>query len=136
MSEDDASGDDEPIITAPPLAKAPLKSGPAPTSASSSKSKSVKPGKAKQTAPEPEPGLLSAVDGIVRPILNLGASPPPTFLKAKNPSPECTNINQGELMCCRGTVAGDQQVVVWLAKLYGYNLNPNDINGLNCEFTS
>lgn len=85
--------------------------------------------------PAPDPALLPLLDSIVRPVLNLGASPPPTFMRAREPSPECANINQGQLQCCRGTVAGDQQVVVWLAKLYGYNLNPNDINGLNCELS-
>jgi len=77
----------------------------------------------------PTPGLIPLLD----PVLDLGASDPPRFLQTVKPSPECASINQGELQCCRGTLAGDQQVVVWLAKVYGYRLNPNDINGVNCE---
>ena len=76
----------------------------------------------------PTPGLIPLLD----PVLDLGAIDPPRFLQTVKPSPQCANINQGELQCCRGTLAGDQQVVVWLAKVYGYRLNPNDINGVNC----
>jgi len=76
----------------------------------------------------PTPGLIPLLD----PILDLGASDPPRFLQTVKPSPQCANINQGELQCCRGTLAGDQQLVVWLAKVYGYRLNPNDVNGVNC----
>jgi len=72
-------------------------------------------------------------DPILDPILNLLAAPPPTFLQACHPSPNCTKINGGELQCCRGTVAGDNQLVVFLAGLYGYKLNHNDINGLDCD---
>jgi hypothetical protein len=85
-----------------------------------------------QTAAEPIPGLLPKIP-IVDALLALGASPPPKALRSVNPSPECAAINQGELMCCRATVAGDVQLVVWLAMVYGYDLNPNDINGLNCK---
>jgi len=81
---------------------------------------------------EPIPGLLPKIP-ILDALLALGASPPPPILQTTKPSPECANINKGELMCCRATVAGDIQLVVWLAALYGYKLNPNDINGLNCE---
>jgi len=79
-------------------------------------------------AANPTPGLIPLLD----PILDLGASDPPRFLQTVKPSPQCANINQGELQCCRGTLAGDQQLVVWLARVYGYRLNPNDINGVNC----
>lgn len=82
---------------------------------------------------EPVPGLLPKIP-ILDALLALGASPPPPILQTTKPSPQCANVNQGELMCCRATVAGDVQLVVWLAALYGYNLNPNDINGLNCEW--
>ena len=86
--------------------------------------------------PNPNPGLLPLVGKI--PILDaliaLGAAPPPKLLQTVNPSPECAAINQGELQCCRAMVAGDIQLVVWLAKVYGYDLNPNDINGLNCKW--
>ncbi|KAK1767297.1 hypothetical protein QBC33DRAFT_64815 [Phialemonium atrogriseum] len=81
---------------------------------------------------DPVPGLLPKIP-ILDALLALGASPPPPILRTTHPSPQCAAINQGQLMCCRATVAGDIQLVVWLAELYGYNLNPNDINGLNCD---
>ncbi|RKU42551.1 hypothetical protein DL546_005952 [Coniochaeta pulveracea] len=82
--------------------------------------------------PTPEPGLLPEIP-IIDALLALGASPPPKVLRTPEKSPECAPVNQGELMCCRATVAGDLQLVVWLAMVYGYDLNPNDINGLNCD---
>lgn len=82
--------------------------------------------------PDPEPGLLPKVP-ILDALLALGASPPPKVLRTPVQSPECAAVNKGELMCCRATVAGDVQMVVWLAKVYGYNLNPDDINGLLCK---
>ncbi|OIW26610.1 hypothetical protein CONLIGDRAFT_481862 [Coniochaeta ligniaria NRRL 30616] len=83
----------------------------------------------------PTPGLfpLAGKIPILDALLALGASPPPKLLQTVNPSPECAAINQGELQCCRAMVAGDVQLVVWIAMVYGYNLNPNDINGLNCD---
>lgn len=82
----------------------------------------------------PTPGLLPLAGKIpiLDALLALGASPPPKLLQTVNPSPECAAINQGELQCCRAMVAGDVQLVTWIAMVYGYNLNPNDINGLNC----
>lgn len=83
----------------------------------------------------PTPGLLPLAGKIpiLDALLALGASPPPKLLQTVNPSPECAAINQGELQCCRAMVAGDIQLVVWIAMIYGYNLNPNDINGVNCD---
>lgn len=86
--------------------------------------------------PEPEPGLLGLNIPIVDPLLNLLNNPPPKLLRTTNPTSNCTNINGGELQCCRAMVAGDVQLIVWLAAIYGYQLNPNDINGLNCAFLS
>lgn len=74
------------------------------------------------------------LDGILDPVLDLGALPPPKLIQTGSPSPQCKAVNGGQLQCCRATVAGDIQLVVWLAALYGYKLNPNDINGVNCEF--
>ncbi|KAI1849603.1 hypothetical protein JX266_004552 [Neoarthrinium moseri] len=71
-------------------------------------------------------GLLSLVG-------NVGNAPPPKLLWTPRPSPECAAVNGGELQCCRGTLAGDQPLVVFLAAVYGYKLNPNDINGLVCK---
>ena len=71
---------------------------------------------------------------VVDALLALGASPPPKQLQTPTPSPECAAINGGELQCCRATIAGDVQLVTWIAMVYGYDLNPNDVNGLNCTY--
>lgn len=84
--------------------------------------------------PHPQPEALVPRSNlpVVDPLLNLLANPPPERLHTTKPSPQCKAVNGGELQCCRAMFAGDQQLVVWLAKIYGYQLNPNDINGLNC----
>ena len=84
--------------------------------------------------PEPEPLLGLKLIPLVDALLAIGASPPPPILQTQVKSPECANINQGELMCCRGIIAGDLQPVVFVAALFGYNLNPNDVNGLDCKY--
>lgn len=82
-------------------------------------------------APVPEPsGLLS---GLLDVVGNIGNASPPKLLWTPSPSPECAAINQGELQCCRGALAGDQPLVVFLAAVYGYKLNPNDVNGVVCK---
>ncbi|KAK6065493.1 hypothetical protein SCUP234_12535 [Seiridium cupressi] len=81
-------------------------------------------------APAPEPSGL--VTGLLSVVGNVGNAP--TLLWTPDPSPECAAINQGELQCCRGALAGDQPLVVFLAEVYGYKLNPNDVNGINCEW--
>ncbi|KAI1291654.1 hypothetical protein F5Y03DRAFT_28785 [Xylaria venustula] len=67
---------------------------------------------------------------------NIGNFEPPELLQTTDPSPECAvkrGGNGGHLQCCRATVAGDLPVVVFLAKVIGYNLNPNDVNGAVCD---
>ncbi|KAL8377291.1 hypothetical protein RB595_008127 [Gaeumannomyces hyphopodioides] len=83
--------------------------------------------------PQPEAATQRPRLPVLDPLLKLLAAPPPENLHTTTPSPECAGVNGGELQCCRGTLAGDQQVVVFLAKLYGYSLNRNDINGVNCD---
>lgn len=84
------------------------------------------------THASPTPELLSNIP-ILDALMAVGASPPPALLQTVNPSPECAAINNGELQCCRAMIAGDVQLVTWIAMVYGYDLNPNDINGLNCK---
>ncbi|KAI0202919.1 hypothetical protein F4808DRAFT_458627 [Astrocystis sublimbata] len=83
------------------------------------------------------PLLPSSPTGPLAPIIsllaNLGNADPPPLLQTSHPSPQCAvskGGNGGALQCCRIAVAGDQPVVVFLAGVYGYNLNPNDVNGL------
>ncbi|KAK7968922.1 hypothetical protein PG988_007995 [Apiospora saccharicola] len=85
--------------------------------------------------PEPALGLISGLTDATKTLLgNLGNAPPPKLLWTPKPSPQCAAVNGGELQCCRGALAGDQPLVVFLAQLYGYKLNPNDVNGLVCEY--
>jgi hypothetical protein len=82
-------------------------------------------------APAPTPsGILSDLLSIVG---NIGNAPPPPLFWTPNPSPECAAINKGQLQCCRATLAGDLPLIVFLAAVYGYKLNPNDVNGIVCE---
>jgi hypothetical protein len=74
----------------------------------------------------PLTNLLSIVEGITN-------APPPKIAWTPTPSLQCAGVNGGELQCCRAMVAGDLQLVVLLAAEAGYQLNPNDINGLDCE---
>lgn len=87
--------------------------------------------------PEPAPGLISGLTDATKTLLgNLGNAPPPKLLWTPRPSPQCAAVNGGDLQCCRGALAGAQLLVVFLAQLYGYRLNPNDVNGLVCEYLS
>ncbi|KAF2966487.1 hypothetical protein GQX73_g7095 [Xylaria multiplex] len=79
--------------------------------------------------------------GPLAPVLsllgNIGNGEPPAIIYTPNPSPECAKTlggNGGELQCCRAAIAGDLPIVEFLAAVYGYNLNRNDVNGLVCEF--
>jgi hypothetical protein len=93
-------------------------------------------------APVPDPSLtdllgsLPLVGEVLKLVGSVGNAPPPTLLWTRNPSPQCGAINQGELLCCRGALAGDQPLVVFLAGVYGYKLNPSDVNGLVCRLMS
>ncbi|KAI0444673.1 hypothetical protein F4803DRAFT_238316 [Xylaria telfairii] len=94
-------------------------------------------------APEPKltfPPLLPSPTGPLGPLIsllgNIGNADPPAILWTPHPSAQCAvskGGNGGALQCCRVTVAGDLPIVVFLAKIYGYNLNPNDVNGLVCD---
>ncbi|TGJ80941.1 hypothetical protein E0Z10_g7831 [Xylaria hypoxylon] len=91
-------------------------------------------------APEPKLALLPLIPSATGPLApvfsllgNIGNFEPPALLYTPNPSPECAKLkggNGGQLQCCRAAVAGDQPIVEFLAKVYGYNLNRNDVNGL------
>ncbi|KAI0425469.1 hypothetical protein F5Y09DRAFT_100052 [Xylaria sp. FL1042] len=95
-------------------------------------------------APEPKisitPILPPSPTGPLAPLIslleNIGNSDPPELLFTSEPSPECATKlggNGGHLQCCRAAVAGDLPIVVFLADVIGYNLNPNDINGVICD---
>ncbi|KAI1082513.1 hypothetical protein F5B20DRAFT_578179 [Whalleya microplaca] len=78
----------------------------------------------------PDSSLLSPVTSL---LSSLGNAPPPQILQTADPSPECAALNGGALQCCDGSLAGDVPPVLLLAKLFGYALNPNDVNGVLCN---
>ncbi|KAK5625315.1 hypothetical protein RRF57_001031 [Xylaria bambusicola] len=85
------------------------------------------------------PNATGPLAPVISLLANIGNGDPPQILWTPNPSPECAKDvggNDGELQCCRVTIAGDLPIVVFLAEIYGYNLNPNDINGVICELFS
>ncbi|KAI0096812.1 hypothetical protein F4776DRAFT_556102 [Hypoxylon sp. NC0597] len=84
------------------------------------------------TAPNPQPSPVS-LDPVSNILQSIGNAPPPAIIWTPNPSPECAAINKGELQCCQGTLAGDLPLIQFLAAVYGYHLNPNDINGILCN---
>ncbi|ATZ50547.1 Bhl1 [Botrytis cinerea B05.10] len=60
-------------------------------------------------------------------------SAPPTALTTTTHSLECADVNQGALVCCPSIVDGDQPVVVMAAKMFGFVLNGNSVNGVGCR---
>ncbi|KAI0545950.1 hypothetical protein F4679DRAFT_443225 [Xylaria curta] len=86
--------------------------------------------------PSPLPSPTGPLSPVVSLLGNAGNSEPPALLYTPHPSSQCAASkggNDGTLQCCRATVAGDLPIVVFLAAIYGYSLNPNDVNGLVCE---
>ncbi|OTA54448.1 hypothetical protein K449DRAFT_389190 [Hypoxylon sp. EC38] len=84
------------------------------------------------TAPNPQSSPIS-LEPILNILQSIGDAPPPAIIWTPNPSAECAAINKGELQCCLGTLAGDLPLIQFLAAVYGYHLNPNDINGILCK---
>ena len=79
------------------------------------------------TAASATPKALDLFGGLT--LLN---TPPPAFMLTADPSPQCSGLNQGSLLCCQDTLNGDAPAVVAAAALVGYELNPNSVNGLYC----
>lgn len=73
------------------------------------------------------PQLLGAVGALLG-LVPLLSTPPPRELWTKTPAPECANVNGGALLCCQSTFQGDIPIIVQLAPLIGYKLNPNSNN--------
>jgi len=80
---------------------------------------------------------LGGLTGYIGPLLSqipVLAADPPAALKTKNPSPQCSQVNGGALLCCNSVINGDMPLVVELAHVAGnFSLNPNSINGLYCK---
>jgi hypothetical protein len=84
--------------------------------------------------PSPNPDLIGSLGPLIQdiPILD---GPLPSMM-TKNPSPECASLNQGTRLCCQSTFDGDVPIVLELAPLLGYKLDPNSVNGIYCEYHS
>ncbi|KAH8669693.1 hypothetical protein BGZ60DRAFT_408068 [Tricladium varicosporioides] len=80
--------------------------------------------------PNADPGLFDLVPILNNlPILNY----PPAHMITTNPDPECQAINGGARWCCQSTFDGDMPIVMELAPVLGYKLNPNSVNGIFCK---
>ncbi|KAK6502107.1 hypothetical protein TWF481_009915 [Arthrobotrys musiformis] len=64
--------------------------------------------------------------------LGLGSSEAPSALRVQNPSPQCTSINNGALLCCTAAVSGGFPLVVLASQAANYNLPQNTLNGYIC----
>ncbi|RVD86085.1 uncharacterized protein DFL_004379 [Arthrobotrys flagrans] len=64
--------------------------------------------------------------------LGLGSSEAPAPLRTKNPSPQCTNINNGALLCCTAALSGGFPAVQATSKILLYSLPNNTLNGYLC----
>lgn len=82
--------------------------------------------------PDADPGLFDLLPILNNlPILNY----PPQNMITTNPAPECQAINGGGRWCCQSTFDGDMPIVLELAPVLGYKLNPNSVNGLFCKWS-
>ncbi|EHA50290.1 hypothetical protein MGG_14879 [Pyricularia oryzae 70-15] len=90
-------------------------------------------------AASPQSGVVSAISSTGISALTSSTNlesiplPPPQLRRETQPSPECLEVNGGEQQCCRALQSGDQELVRWLAKIYGYNMTPDVVNGLKCD---
>jgi len=74
-------------------------------------------------SPHPQLDLINDLTGF--------GTPP---LMTTTPSPQCLAVNKGKLQCCSAIIDGGNPTVQFLAKLAGYQLTKNTINGMFCKF--
>jgi hypothetical protein len=77
---------------------------------------------------------LAQVPAWTVPIGGLGTSPPPSFLLTTETSPQCAAVNKGTYLCCETSVNGGNAAVQLAAKVAGYELPANTVNGVLCEY--
>ncbi|TGO28364.1 hypothetical protein BPAE_0028g00110 [Botrytis paeoniae] len=91
---------------------------------------------ASPTPPSPtSPSLTSLLDTLINITItasNLNSAPP-AALTTTTHSVECADVNQGALVCCPSILDGDQPVVVTAARIFGFVLNGNSVNGIGCR---
>jgi hypothetical protein len=73
--------------------------------------------------------LFTSAATLVSLLTLASCLPSPTH---ENPLPTCTN--GGTPLCCQGTFAGDLPLIITLAGLTNYPLNPNDVNCIGSQF--
>jgi len=84
--------------------------------------------------PNPDGGLLGFIGPLIQGIPLLDGPLP--GMMTTNPSPECANLNHGTRLCCQSTFDGDVPLLLELAPVIGYKLDPNSVNGIYCEHHS
>ncbi|TEY39452.1 hypothetical protein BOTCAL_0455g00060 [Botryotinia calthae] len=79
--------------------------------------------------------LIPLLDTLINITISASTlnSAPPTALTTTTHSAECADVNQGALVCCPSIVDGDQPVVVMAARMFGFVLNGNSVNGVGCR---
>ncbi|KAF5868319.1 uncharacterized protein Bfra_007516 [Botrytis fragariae] len=84
----------------------------------------------------PSSSLTSLLDTLINITITASTlnSAPPAALTTTTHSAACTDVNQGALVCCPSILDGDQPVVVAAARMFGFVLNGNSVNGMGCEF--
>ncbi|KAF7939332.1 uncharacterized protein EAE97_007412 [Botrytis byssoidea] len=90
-------------------------------------------------SPTPPPptslSLLPLLDTLINITLTASTlnSAPPTAFTTTTHSAECADVNQGALVCCPSILDGDQPLVVTAARMFGFVLNENSVNGIGCR---
>ncbi|KAF7887858.1 uncharacterized protein EAF01_011012 [Botrytis porri] len=85
-------------------------------------------------APAPNP-LLPLLDTLINITITASTlnSAPPAIFTTTTHSAECADVNQGALVCCPSILDGDQPIVVAAARMFGFVLNGNSVNGIGCR---
>ncbi|THV47414.1 hypothetical protein BGAL_0312g00120 [Botrytis galanthina] len=90
-------------------------------------------------SPTPPPptslSLLPLLDTLINITITASTlnSAPPAALTTTTHSAACAEVNQGALVCCPSILDGDQPVVVAAARVFGFVLNGNSVNGIGCR---
>ncbi|KAF7893782.1 hypothetical protein EAF00_007296 [Botryotinia globosa] len=79
--------------------------------------------------------LLPLLDTLINITITASTlnSAPPAALTTTTHSAECADVNQGALVCCPSILDGDQPLVVAAARMFGFVLNGNSVNGIGCR---
>ncbi|KAF7956231.1 hypothetical protein EAE96_005151 [Botrytis aclada] len=81
------------------------------------------------------PSLTQLLDTLINITITASTlnSAPPAILTTHTHSAACADVNQGALACCPSILDGDQPIVVAAARMFGFVLNGNSVNGVGCR---